>query len=114
MTKITGGEITPAEILQLQQAIDGSILAKIRHRETSHLVLPMSGEMLNLQISRPSGIQELVLSSTFARRDVPFFYSGDGDISSAQSLLKFIAEHIWTNGSGRLDPGLRNDCRDAP
>jgi hypothetical protein len=114
MTKITGGEITPDEIVQLQQAIESSALAKIHHRETSHLVLPMSGEMLNLQIYRPSGVQELVLSSTFARRDVPFFYSGDGDISSAQALLKFIAEHIWTNGSGRLDPGLRNDCQDAP
>ena len=114
MTKITGGKITPEEVLQLQQAIGASALSKIHHRETSHLVLPMSGEMLNLQISRPSGVQELVLSSTFARRDVPFFYSGDGDISSAQSLLKFIAEHIWTNGSGGLDPGLRNDCQDAP
>jgi hypothetical protein len=114
MTKITGGEITPDEIVQLQQAIDSSPLPKIRHRETSHLVLPMSGEMLNLQIYRPSGVQELVLSSTFARRDVPFFYSGDGDISSAQALLKFIAEHIWTNGSGGLDPELRNDCQDAP
>jgi hypothetical protein len=114
MTKITGGKITPEEILQLQQAIDSSALAKIRHRETSHLVLPMSGEMLNLQISRPSGVQELVLSSTFARRDVPFFYSGDGDIQSAQPLLKFLAEHIWTNNSGGLDPNLRNDCQDAP
>jgi hypothetical protein len=113
-TKITGGKITPDEIAQLQQAIDASALAKIRHRKTSHLVLPMSGEMLNLQISRPSGVQELVLSSTFARRDVPFFYSGDGDISSAQALLKFIADHIWTDGSGGLDPGLRNDCQDAP
>jgi hypothetical protein len=113
-TKITGGKITPDEIEQLQQTIDASPLAKIRHRKTSHLVLPMSGEMLNLQIYRPSGVQELVLSSTFARRDVPFFYSGDGDINSAQELLKFIAEHIWTDGSGGLDPGLRNDCQDAP
>jgi hypothetical protein len=113
-TKITGGEITPDEIVRLHQAIDSSPLVQIRHRKTSRMVLPMSGEMLNLQISRPSGVQELVLSSTFARRDVPFFYSGDGDISSAQALLKFIAEHIWTNGSGGLDPALRNDCQDAP
>lgn len=113
-TKITGGRFAPQEILQLQQLLVDPGLAQIRHRETSQMVLPMSGEMLNLQISRPSGVQELVLSSTFGRRDVPFFYSGDGNISSAQSLLKFIAEHIWTNGSGGLDPGLRNDCQDAP
>jgi hypothetical protein len=45
---------------------------------------------------------------------VPFFYSGDGDIQSAQPLLKFLAEHIWMNNSGGLDPNLRNGCQDAP
>src|SRR5207249_5288032 len=60
---------------------------------------PISGEMLNLQIYRTSGLQDVVLSSTFRRRDIPFFYSGDSDISSAQPLLKFIGEHVWTAGS---------------
>jgi hypothetical protein len=78
------------------------------------MTLPMSGEMMNLQIYRPASVQEVVLSSTFNRRDIPFFYSGDGDISSAQPLLKFMAEHMWTAGSGRLDPSLRNDCQSAP
>lgn len=113
-TKITGGRFTPEETLQLQQLLVDPALAQIHHRKTSRMVLPMSGEMLNLQIYKSSGVQDVILSSTFKQRDVPFFYSGDGDISSAQSLLKFIAEHIWTKGSGGLDPGLRNDCQEAP
>jgi hypothetical protein len=113
-TKITGGRFAPEETSQLQQLMNDPGIAGIRHHKTSRMVLSMSGEMLNLQISRPPGIQDVVLSSTFNRRDVPFFYSGDGDISSAQSLLQFLNEHVWTAGSGRLDPTLRNDCQSAP
>lgn len=113
-TRITGGQFTPQEISQLQQLLDDPAIAGIHHRKTSHMTLPMSGEMLNLQIYRASAVQDVVLSSTFNRRDVPFFYSGDGDISSAQPLLKFVTEHVWTAGSGRLDPSLRNDCQSAP
>jgi hypothetical protein len=114
ITKITGGKFAPEEISQMQQILDDPALAKIQHRKTSHMVLPMSGEMLNLQINKPSGLQDVVLSSTFNHRDIPFFYSGDGDIRSAQPLLKFITEHVWTNDSGGLDPNLRNDCQNAP
>jgi hypothetical protein len=113
-TKITGGKFAPEEISQLQQLLNDPAVAGIRHRKTSRMVLPMSGEMLNLQIYRTSSVQDVVLSSTFNRRDIPFFYSGDGDISSAQPLLKFLAEHVWTAGSGSLDPNLRNDCQEAP
>ena len=113
-TKITGGKFAPEETSQLQQLLDDPGIARIRHRKTSRLVLPMSGEMLNLQIYKSSEVQDVVLSSTFNHRDVPFFYSGDGDISSAQPLLKFVTEHVWTAGSGRLDPSLRNDCQSAP
>lgn len=113
-TKITGGQLAPEEISQLQQTLNDPAIAAIHHRKTSRMTLPMSGEMLNLQIYRTSGLQDVVLSSTFNRRDIPFFYSGDGDISSAQPLLKFVNEHVWTAGSGRLDPGLRNDCQSAP
>lgn len=113
-TRITGGKFVPEETSQLQQLLNDSAITGIRHRKTSRMVLSMSGEMLNLQIARPPGIQDIVLSSTFNRRDIPFFYSGDGDISSAQPLLKFLNEHVWTAGSGRLDPSLRNDCQSAP
>ena len=112
--KITGGQFVPEEMSQLQHLLNDPVLAGIHHRKTSHMTLPMSGEMLNLQIYRSAGLQDVVLSSTFNRRDIPFFYSGDGDISSAQPLLKFVTEHVWTAGSGRLDPSLRNDCQSAP
>lgn len=113
-SKITGGKFAPEEVSQFQQLLDSPALARIQHRKTSHATLPMSGEMLSLQIYRASAVQDVVLSSTFNRRDVPFFYSGDGDIASAQPLLKFLNEHVWTAGSGRLDPSLRNDCQSAP
>jgi hypothetical protein len=116
-TRITGGKFVPEETSQLQQLLNDPAITGIHHRKTSQMVLPMSGEMLNLQIYRTSSVQDLqdlILSSTFNRRDVPFFYSGDGDISNAQPLLKFLNEHVWTAGSGRLDPSLRNDCQSAP
>jgi hypothetical protein len=113
-TKITGGKFAPEEVSHLQQLLDDPAIAGIHHRKTSHMTLPMSGEMLNLQIYRTSSVQDIILSSTFNRRDIPFFYSGDGDIGSAQPLLKFVTEHVWTAGAGRLDPSLRNDCQSAP
>jgi hypothetical protein len=113
-TRITGGQFVPEEISELQQLLNDPAIAGIHHRKTSHMTLPMSGEMLDLQIYRPSSVQDVVLSSTFNRRDVPFFYSGDGDIASAQPLLKFVDQHVWTTGSGRLDPRLRNGCQSAP
>jgi hypothetical protein len=112
-TQVAGGQIGPDEVLQLQQLLEDPTLAKIRHRVTSRMVLPMSGEMLNLQISRPSGVQDLILSSTFDKPGIPFFYSGDGDISRAQELMKFLAQHV-EDKSGVLDPNQRNDCQEAP
>lgn len=113
-TKIDGGQLTPQELTELQQILDARALAEIHHRKTSSLVLPMSGEMLEVEINRPAEPQDIVLSSTFNRRDIPFFYSGDGDIASALPLLKFLAEHVQNNGLGGLDPELRNDCTEAP
>ena len=114
-TKITGGKfLRQKKLRNWQQLLNDPAIADIHHRKTSRMVLSMSGEMLNLQISRPPGVQDVVLSSTFNRRDVPFFYSGDGDIQSAQPLLKFLTEHIWMSNSGGLDPNLRNDCQEAP
>jgi len=113
-TKIDGGLLTPQELAELQQILDDRALSEIRHRKTSRLVLPMSGEMLELEISRSSGPQDVVLSSTFNQRETPFFYSGDGNIASAQPLLKFLAEHVQNDGLGGLDPQLRNDCTEAP
>ncbi|HKW17310.1 MAG TPA: hypothetical protein VJO35_07380 [Terriglobales bacterium] len=113
-TKIDGGQLTPPELAELQRILDDRALSEIRHRKTSRLSLPMSGEMLELEINRSSGPQDVVLSSTFNQRETPFFYSGDGNIASAQPLLKFLAEHVQNNGLGGLDPELRNECTEAP
>jgi hypothetical protein len=113
-TKIDGGKMSAMELSEFEKILNDPALTNIRHHSTSRLVLPMSGEMLNLQIFRSSGPEEVVLSSTFNHHDVPFFYSGDGDIQSAHRLLEFIAEHVDNNPLGALDPGLRNDCSDAP
>jgi hypothetical protein len=113
-TKIDGGKLSPAELTELQKILADPELSGIRHRRTSQMVLPMSGEMLQLQIPRDAGLQEIVLSSKFNRRDVPFFYSGDGDITNARLLQKFLAEHVENDQLGTLDPQLRNQCTEAP
>jgi hypothetical protein len=113
-TRINGGKLTPIEISQLQEILSTSALAEIRHRETSRLELPVSGEILELKIPRPSGLQDIVLSSTFDRPGIPFFYSGDGSIARAQPLLNFLSEHVTAKTFGSLDPQLRNGCTEAP
>lgn len=113
-TKVDGGMMAPPEVAELREILADPALSSISHHKTSRLVLPISGEMLQLQIPRTSGVQDVVLSATFGRRDVPFFYSGDGDISSARRLLQFLAEHVENNQSGSLDYHLRNQCTDAP
>jgi hypothetical protein len=113
-TQIIGGKITQEEISQLQRLLASPALEEIRHRASTHLVLPMSGEMLNLKIYRTSGVQDVVLSSTFNRGDVPFFYGGDGDISSARPLMEFLAEHVQKAKSEASESQLANDCQQAP
>jgi hypothetical protein len=113
-TKINGGQLTPIEISQLKEVLSNPALARIRHRESSHLERPVMGQMMELNISRSSGLQDIVLSSTFDQPGIPFFYSGDGDISTARPLLKFLAEHVENNGLGAIDPNLRNGCQSAP
>jgi hypothetical protein len=113
-TKIDGGRLAPAEVSELRELLSDPALRKTRHHETSRAVLPMLGEMLELEIHRGTEVQELVLSSNFNRSDVPFFYSGDGDIAAAQPVLNFLAEHVENAQVGSLDPNLRNGCSSAP
>ncbi len=112
--KLNGGRLTETELSQLQEILSDSNLSEIHHRKTSHLELPVSGEMVELKIFRRSGLQEIVLSSTFNHRDVPFFYSGDGDIAHARPLLNFLSEHVNNRGLGSLNPQMRNACTEAP
>ena len=70
------------------------------------------GDMLNISIARTNGIQKIILSSGFTRRQMGFFYGGDADISIARPLLKFLSEHVENNKSGIVNPALRNDCQE--
>jgi hypothetical protein len=113
-TKLNGGKLTPVEISNLRGILADPGLAAIRHRQTSHLELPVTGEILELKIPRESGLQDIVLSTTFNKPGIPFFYSGDGDIRQARPLLNFFSEHIEQSGLGSLDAQMRNGCTDAP
>lgn len=113
-TNLKGGKLTGVEIGILRGILADPALAGIRHRQTSHLELPVTGEMLELKIPRESGLQDIVLSTTFNKSGMPFFYSGDGDIGRAHQLRQFISEHVDNNGLGSLAPQMQNGCTDAP
>lgn len=113
-TKLNGGKLTPIELEDLREILTDNVLSGIQHRQTSHLELPVSGKILELQIPREWGLQDIVLSSTFNKPNVPFFYSGDADIGRAEPLLKFLSEHVENSGLGSLNPQMQNDCTDAP
>jgi len=113
--RISAGQMAPKELQQLRQLLDDPVLQKIGHHEPpGGMVIPMMGDILDISISRPSGIQQFVLSSRFSRPGLPSFYSGDGDISIARPLLSFLDEHVVSNKAGSLDPASRNGCAEAP
>ena len=74
----------------------------------------MMGDMLEIVISRPAGIQHFILSSRFRHTGFASFYRGDADSSMAVPLRKFLSEHLENNPTGILDPGRRNGCSEAP
>ena len=67
------------------------------------MIVPMMGDMLEISIARPTGIQHIILSSRFDRAGFPPFYGGDADIAAARPLLKFLSEHMENNTAGILD-----------
>ena len=114
-TQVTAGQIPPAELEQLRHLVDDPALAKIKHHEPpGGLVVAMLGDMLDISISRSSGVQRFILSSRFNRPGLASFYSGDGDRSNATPLLEFLSEHVESNKAGALDPASRNGCTEAP
>jgi hypothetical protein len=58
---------------------------------------------------RPTGVQQIVLSSGFGRQ-FGTVYGGDADISHAHALMKFLSEHFESRKTGALDPSSRNNC----
>ena len=114
-TKILAGQFTPEEIQQLHQILEDPSLVKIKHREPpGGMIVPMMGNLLNVSISRPAGVQHFILSSTYNRAGFATFYSGDGDVGNARPLLKFLSEHVENSAAGALDPASRNGCAEAP
>lgn len=111
-TEVFRAEMTPDELRDLQQVLADPALVKIGHHEPpGNSAVPVMGDMLDISIARSNGIQKIILSSGFNRRQMGFFYGGDADISVARPLLKFLSEHVENNKSGILDPGLHNDCQ---
>lgn len=113
-TRITAGQIKPDELQQLHQLLDDPALAKIQHHEPRGGVVPVMGGLIEIAVSRPAGVQRLVLSSFFNHAGSTPFYAGDADSSAASPLLKFLSEHLENNPAGILDPSKRNGCSQAP
>ena len=111
-TDVYRSQITADELQDLQHLLADPALAKIGHHEPpGSSAVPVMGDIMNISITRPNGVQKIILSSGFNRRQMGFFYGGDADLSVARPLLKFLSEHVESNQSGILDPALRNDCQ---
>ena len=111
-TQVLRGQITADELRDLQQLLSDPALAKIGHRAPpGKMVVPVMEDLLEISISRPDGMQDIVLSSGFSRRQMGFFYGGDADISTARRLLTFLGEHVENKRSGVWHSVRRNDCQ---
>ena len=71
------------------------------------------GNLLNLSIARPDGVQNIVLSSGYGR-EFGTVYGGDGDIRSAAKLLEFLNHRLPEEKDGKLDNSARNECTALP
>ena len=73
----------------------------------------MMGDMLNLSIARPSGVQEVILSSRYGH-EFGTVYGGDADIRSAAKLMEFLNHRLPEEKDGLLDNSARNECTALP
>lgn len=114
-TKILIGKIDPDALAQLREILDSPDLVKIKHHEPpGGAAVPVLADITDISISRPDGDQRIILSSGFNRPGFPAFYGGDADPRKANSLLKFVSEHL-ENGNGQsLSKEFRNECSEAP
>lgn len=113
-SKITVGVLNSEERAQLLTILDNPRLARIRHHEPrGSTVVPVLGDMLNLTITRPTGDQNIILSSSFGRQ-FGSFYGGDADIAVAHNLTKFLKDRIENSKAETLDKSARNDCTELP
>jgi hypothetical protein len=106
--RIVQDHINTDELQDLMKILDTPALASIRHHAPSdRLPLNIMGTVLELYISRASGVQELVLTDSTHRNT--FYYAGDADISRAAPLLKFVREHFQSKASLATNADL-NGC----
>jgi hypothetical protein len=91
--RLVEDQITTEELQDFTKILDTPELAAIRHHPPpDRMPLNIRGTVLELYISRASGVQELVLTDNTHRNT--FFYAGDSDVSRAAPLLKFVREHF--------------------
>jgi len=113
-SEIFAGHLSLDELMQLRSLLDAPALAKIQHREPrGTAAVPMMGDMLNLSISRPDGVQSIILSGRYGH-EFGTVYGGDGDIRSASKLMEFLNRRLPEEKDGMLDKSARNDCTALP
>lgn len=109
-TSFANGRLADADLQTLHSLLDAPALVKLRHHEPpGGMALNIMGQVIELYIARGAGVQELVLTDSTHRNT--FFFAGDGDVSKADGLLKFVHQHFETKAA----PGagsIRNGCTD--
>jgi len=113
-TEIFAGHLSLDELSQLRSLLDTPGLANIQHHEPRGTgAVPMMGDMLNLSIARPSGVQEIILSSRYGH-EFGTVYGGDADSRSASKLMEFLNHRLPEEKDGLLDASARNECTALP
>ena len=111
-TFVARGRLGGEDLQALHALLDAPALAKLHHHEPpGGMALNIMGEVIELYIARGAAVQELVLTDSTHRST--FFFAGDGDVSRAEPLLKFLHQYFET----KAVPGLsseRNGCKDLP
>lgn len=109
-TAFANGRLADEDLQTLHSLLDAPALAKLRHHEPpGGMALNIMGEVIELYIARGSGVQQLILTDSTHRNT--FFFGGDGDVSKAAGLLKFVHQHFESKAA----PGAssdRNGCTD--
>jgi hypothetical protein len=113
-TEVFAGHLSLEELSRLRSLLDTPALADIRHREPrGTAAVPMMGDLLNLSIARPDGVQNIILSSNYGH-EFGTVYGGDGDVRSAAKLMEFLNQRLPEEKGGMLDKSARNDCTALP
>ena len=113
-TEIFAGHLSLDELSRLRSLLDTPELSSIQHHEPRGTdPVPMMGDMLNLSIARPNGVQEIILSSRYGH-EFGTVYGGDSDIRAAAKLMEFLNHRLPEEKDGMLDNSARNECTALP